>query len=313
VTDAEDGRSGGRVDPSRASVTMAFEQAAGATTGGSTPGRRAAPSAGALDRMRESGCLACHGVAQASVGPAYERVGQRYAGRADATTYLMTKIATGSTGVWGDRVMPPFPALAPEVRRAMADYILSLGTGPAKLAPRGQIALNRHAAAAGGVYRLTATYADQPRNGVGPLADTAVVVLRPARIFTRDALDLRRIGLKAGPTPDGTQRVHATVYENDAVITLGRLDLTGVARVAFDLRSPPSRLPLSLELRTDSVSGPLVGRSDVTPAVGEQWYRHAVPVSATGERPLFVVVRSSAQGLGQWNPLVQIDALHFER
>lgn len=312
VTDAEDTRGGRRIDPRRIAVSMTYERSGAPAATGTAVGHRSAPANG-LALITQSGCVGCHGVTQSSIGPAYTRVAQRYASRADAATYLTNKIATGSTGVWSERVMPPHAHLTPEVRRAMADYILSLNAQPGKLPPRGQVALDKHAAAPGGVYRLTAAYTDTPRNGIGALADTAVVVLRPATILVRDALDLRRSALRVAKAPDGTDRPVATVYEDSASVSLGRLDLTGVSRVGFDLRSERSKHPFSVELRADNAGGPLLGRVDVTPSTGEEWYRQVVPVSAGGERSLFVVVRSPVSGLGQWNPVVKLDGIHFER
>ena len=52
---------------------------------------------------------------------------------------------------------------------------------------------------------------------------------------------------------------------------------------------------------------------DVRPTLADRWYVQSVPVSGTGERALFVVLRSSSKEIGQWNPSVTIDALRFER
>ena len=148
---------------------------------GTSAGGQSASVPDGLARIRKSDCLACHGVDNASLGPSYVSVAQKYQSQPDARMKLITKIATGGTGVWGDRVMPPHPSLSEDDRRAMVDYILSLASS--KLPARGRAPLSQHAATPGGTYRLTAIYADQPRNGIGPLADTAVVVLRAPRIL----------------------------------------------------------------------------------------------------------------------------------
>jgi hypothetical protein len=103
------------------------------------------------------------------------------------------------------------------------------------------------------------------------------------------------------------------VYEDSAVISLGRLDLTGVSSASLDLRSEKSMYPFSLELRADGLNGELLGKSDVTPTVAEQWYKASIPVRVGGERALYIVVRSSNKDIGQFNPLVKIDGIHFER
>ena len=128
VTDAEDGTLG-KIDPSRVNVSLTYGPpgAAPAPAGASAGGQSASVPDG-LARIRKSDCLACHGVDNASLGPSYVSVAQKYRAQPDARLKLITKIATGGTGVWGDRVMPPHPSLSEDDRRAMVDYILSLAS-----------------------------------------------------------------------------------------------------------------------------------------------------------------------------------------
>ena len=288
------------------SVSLAYlpPDASASTTPSATDG---------LARMRKSDCLACHGVEQASLGPAYVAVAQRYAGKPEAREHLMAKIVTGGTGVWGDRVMPPHPSLTSEDTRAIVDYILSLSKSSPRLPVRGRASLTQHAAAPGGSYRLTATYADRPRNGIGPLSDTAVVVLRSPRVFASEAVALFGVGITKGSGADNSPHLLATVYSDTAHLFMGRLDLTGVSQVTLDLRSTGGRYAFTVELRADGQTGPVLGSAEVRPAVGEQWYTQSIPVTATGERALYVVLRTSQREIGQFNPLVTLDAVRFER
>jgi cytochrome c len=308
VTDAEDGALGRGIDASRVNVSLSYGGAPVASA--ADPGHQAASEPDGLARMRRSDCLACHGVDQASLGPSYVSVAQRYQGRTDAMRHLVTKIATGGTGVWGDRVMPPHPSLSEEDRRAMASYILSLASS--KLPASGRASLAQHAAAPGGAYRLTATYADQARNGVRSLADTAVVVLRAPRLLAGNAVSLRNIGPGTGRGMDSTSHLLATVYADTAHLNMGTLDLTGVTRVTFELRSP-AQYPFTLELRDGGPTGALLGSATVRPATPDRWYTQPVPISATGERALYVVLKTSVQGIGQFNNLVTMDGVRFER
>ena len=307
VADAEDGQLNRGIDARRVAVTLAYV--------GGTPvaGRQPPAPADGFARIKKSDCLACHGVEQASVGPAYVRVAQRYAGQPDARQRLMAKIISGGSGVWGDRMMPPHPSLTTDDTRAIVEYILSLNTTAARLPVHGDAPLAQHVAAPGGTYHLKATYADRPRHGIGSLADTAEVVLRSPHVLTRDAITLRNVGLKTGAGPDSAMRPQATVYSDTAHFSAGRFDLTGVARVTLDLRSPKLLHPFTLELRADSAAGPLLGSAKVQPAVGDQWYTRSIVLSASGEHTLFVVFRSPAEKIGQFNPLVTVDALGFER
>ena len=178
--------------------------------------------------------------------------------------------------------------------------------------PRGRAPLSRHAASPGGAYRLTAIYADQPRNGVRSLADTAVVVLRAPRVPVATAGSLRGIGLGTGQGSDGTSHLLATVYADTASLSLGALDLSGVSRVTVELRSP-AKYPFTIELRDGSPTGAVLGSTEVKPATPQQWYTQSVPLSASGEHAVYVVVRTSVKDIGQFNNLVAIDGLRFER
>ena len=312
VTDAEDGARGRRIDPGRVKVSLAYAPAA-SDGAPATAGHQPVAATDGLARIKRSDCLACHAVDHVSVGPAYTRVAERYVGHPEAMQQLMTKIVTGGSGVWGDRMMPPHPSLTPEDTRAIVTYILSLSSSAPSLPARGRAALSRHAAAPGGSYRLTASYADTPRNGVGSLSDSAVVVLRAPRVLASDAVNFTDIGMRKATGSDGASRLVAVAYAANASLFMGALDLTGVSQITFDLLSTEGRHPFSIEVHTDNASGPTVGRADVRPSVGGKWYTQSVPVSGRGERPLYVVLKSTTQGIGQFNALVTIDAMRFER
>jgi hypothetical protein len=126
------------------------------------------------------------------------------------------------------------------------------------------------------------------------------------------ALATRNIGLGTGPGSDGTSHLLATVYADTSHLFMGMLDLTGVSRVTAELRSP-AKYPFTLELRDGSPTGALLGSTEVRPGTQEQWYTQSVPIAVTGEKALYVVLRTSVQGIGQFNQLVTIDALRFER
>ena len=57
----------------------------------------------ALALAGKHNCLACHNLSQRIVGPAFVDIGRRYAGKVD---YLVAKIKSGGSGVWGPVPMP---------------------------------------------------------------------------------------------------------------------------------------------------------------------------------------------------------------
>jgi cytochrome c551/c552/cytochrome c5 len=83
--------------------------ATAAVPGGATAGPQAL--------AQNNGCLACHGVDKAIVGPAFVDVGKRYRDNKDAGTMLTNKVRQGGSGVWGSAMMPP-QANVPEAELA---------------------------------------------------------------------------------------------------------------------------------------------------------------------------------------------------
>jgi cytochrome c551/c552 len=60
-------------------------------------------SKAALALIQKSGCVACHMVDKKLVGPSFQDVGKKHAGKTD---YLAGKIKSGGSGVWGAIPMP---------------------------------------------------------------------------------------------------------------------------------------------------------------------------------------------------------------
>lgn len=60
----------------------------------------------------KQGCLGCHAAAVKLVGPSYQDVAARYAGKADAAATLAQRMRAGGSGQWGDVPMPPAVCVA---------------------------------------------------------------------------------------------------------------------------------------------------------------------------------------------------------
>ncbi|MBC7418730.1 MAG: hypothetical protein H7325_11310 [Pedobacter sp.] len=76
--------------------------------------------------LAKSDCLACHNEQTKIVGPAYIAVAAKYAINLANINYLVGKIISGGSGVWGDIPMSPHPTLAKTDAKLMVQYILSL-------------------------------------------------------------------------------------------------------------------------------------------------------------------------------------------
>ena len=84
-----------------------------------------AMSASADQKLAEKkNCLACHGISQKIVGPAFKDVAAKYGSQADAAKMLAEKIQKGAVGTWGQVPMPPNDVNAAEAK-TLADWVLS--------------------------------------------------------------------------------------------------------------------------------------------------------------------------------------------
>jgi len=61
---------------------------------------------------QKSGCLMCHGLQNAIIGPAYKDVAKKYKDDKTAEARLVEKVKAGGGGVWGKM---PMPANSPKV------------------------------------------------------------------------------------------------------------------------------------------------------------------------------------------------------
>ena len=73
-----------------------------------------------------SNCLACHYLDKRKYGPKLNEVAPKYANDSKAAEKIALRIKGGSTGIWGEDVMPPQPQLSDADALALAKYVLSL-------------------------------------------------------------------------------------------------------------------------------------------------------------------------------------------
>jgi len=118
---------GDLADQRRERVVTAGARASNAGVGSDVP----AQGSGGIDLARRFGCMACHNVTTAIVGPAFRDVAQRYRGdrsgegAPDAQTRLVAKIRNGGSGAWGAVPMPAQSQLAEADARSVVDWILA--------------------------------------------------------------------------------------------------------------------------------------------------------------------------------------------
>jgi len=80
---------------------------------------------------QKSGCLACHSIDKAGMGPAYKEVAEKYKGDKTAETKLIAKVkAGGGGGVWKQKplmtAMPPNSHVKDDDIKTIVQWILTL-------------------------------------------------------------------------------------------------------------------------------------------------------------------------------------------
>ena len=236
----------------------------------------------------ENDCLACHKVAEKSVGPNYTEIAARYAGDGDAREMLAGKIIAGGGGNWGENVMSAHPELAKDDALAMVRYILSLSDKKAAGLPlRGDYAVQLPDDDAGtGVYILRAAYQDKGAQGLPGLTSEKTVVLRNANlnVFGFDTYEKVRKMTFGGRNlllPDAP----------GAYMVLKDVSLAGVEALNVTAMAPKPQVNAiggAVELHLGAPDGPLVGKSDYLEAT-EQFNPNAAPAA-----PLHIPVTTPA-------------------
>ncbi len=252
-----------------------------------------------------SDCKACHGLNQKSVGPAYIDVAKKYKGRSRAEAMLSAKIINGGGGVWGEQAMSAHPQLTKDEATDMVRYILSLADD--KVNQRQPLAGNYtpNAQTKDGAYVLSATYTDRGNAGISPITESATVALRNPTIKAVSYDEKKEIMNYKLPN---TNNDAAIGLGNGSFVAYKNLDLTDISDVVANVFVPVQTAGGTLELRTDSPTGPLLG--DVEAKVGTMGpvkIPFKAPVNGTHNLYL-VFVNPNAGG----KPIMAVDGLTFE-
>ena len=83
----------------------------------------ASPAFANLDLAKKNACMACHAVDKKLVGPAYQDVAKKYAGK--SADELAKSIKAGGSGKWGAVPMPAQPGLSDADLKTLATWVLA--------------------------------------------------------------------------------------------------------------------------------------------------------------------------------------------
>jgi cytochrome c len=253
----------------------------------------------------KSGCNACHGIDNPSIGPSYASVAVKYESNPEGKNYLVQKITNGGGGVWGERQMPSHSHLPNGDIEAMVDYVLSLSpnqqSSPKNRVPtRGILNLNQHSKGnPNGTYLLTISYQDNGANGIPPILRREQVVLRNPKMLAAEA-DYFKGTAKANW--EDSKLVKFT--ENQSYIGFYDIDLTGVKKLEFSVDS--NKKTGWFEVRVGGADGRLIGK---TPVISEdnrpknnknKWFDCSVEIeSMTGREDVYIIFQTET-GVDIW-------------
>jgi cytochrome c len=228
--------------------------------------------------MQQADCLGCHKSEAASIGPDFASIAARYRGGDGTRERLAQSTISGSSGIWGDAIMPAHPDLSLPEARSIASYILSFGDGSTGTESilGGILHFNQHIEAdamgvVAGVYHIEGSYADKGANGVPALTGSKRIELvwPKLRMDAADGGDLNMLF----DIPDNEMIPDEARFLIGEKVALARggshlfysnLDLSGIHAIDFDIVS--SRLITSggtLQLRLDSPGGEILGSIEV--------------------------------------------------
>jgi cytochrome c len=83
----------------------------------------ASPAMANLALAQKNACMACHAVDKKLVGPSYQDVAKKYAGK--SADELAKSIKAGGSGKWGAVPMPAQAALSDADAKTLATWILA--------------------------------------------------------------------------------------------------------------------------------------------------------------------------------------------
>lgn len=261
----------------------------------------------------KSGCNACHGVDNASVGPSYSDVANRYETNAGAAKLLVQKVINGGSGVWGERLMPSHSHLQESDIVQIVDYILSLSPNAAinlknRREIEGMVNLNQHNNQ--GIYILTASYRDKGANGIAPILRREQLVLRHPLVLAADA-DYFNGTAKANN--QDSRLVKFT--ENRSYIGFQKIDLNQIENLILSI--DPNRREGWFEVRLDSPEGALIGKTEVLSNKlrpqnsKERWFDINIPLQTVQNSADIYLIFQTETGVDIWNSFL-LNTVYFK-
>jgi cytochrome c551/c552 len=249
--------------------------------------------------MMSSDCKSCHKINEKSIGPSFTQVAQRRKNELRPSNYIMDVILKGSSGKWGENVMPAHPTMKGGDAKQIAEFILSLAADNAKrkslppigtVTPKPQITQKQNT-----YFAINASYTDLGSAGVKPLTGANRVILRS------NIIDAGQIRTMTGFTSkDSSGNKYLVFPTKEGSLKVNKVDLTGIKSVVLMGFGAGAAGSYTVEVRTNDATGNVVGKGKLT-AGNKQPVSLAIPIQSGGNgniQDVFIVVRADGPAGG---------------
>jgi cytochrome c len=234
-------------------------------------------------------CTGCHQEQTDSVGPAFQKIADRYVLIDDPKAYLKNSIAAGSTGKWGQHQMPAHDFLTDGTVNLLVDYILSLKSKMPSLPLQAQLPKQTEE----GAYQLKATYSDQGVLGLSAITQEKSFTLGSPIVLASSLVN--HLGEQNGVRLRNVDGLRTLAMSGDKTqVLLGQIDLNGVNTITLSQKYL-SELShnVDFELKAGSASGHTIasGRFNYQDAKQQDVVEMALDVNEVNTyEPLYLVV-----------------------
>jgi cytochrome c len=227
--------------------------------------------------MNESDCKGCHALAKKSVGPSFTAVALRYS-LADVNK-LAAKVISGGNGAWGNEAnMAAHPQLSKEDASEIIRYILSLKEVAGSLKTSGAVT----PAIANGGYQFSAKYTDR-----GGLTTESALLLRSPEVPATQATAQYKVVQRNV----GKGLVRMAYMTPESWMVFKDIDMTGVTAISSEFYF--TKLSGIFELHVDSLSGPVIGKMELTDNLSKMQAATAAIVTTNGKHPVFCIFKAT--------------------
>ncbi len=305
VSDKEDGVLGVGIDPTSVNFYRMYGQVEGLSESSG------AASAG-LELILNSDCRSCHALNEASVGPSYYSIAQRYMGDSTVVDRLAKTIISGGSGVWGEWVMSAHPQLTLDEATEMVKYILSVSQVKIESVPlEGKHVFDLHPPAKEEQekYVFKADYTDKGNAPATPLKTEKSWVFRPPLLKAITCDEHFHCDLN-------TYSQSVRFNDDQAYIAFKDIDLTGIRSITLGIDTILTHG--GMEIRIGKPDGQLLGEAAIKLATAVKQGGapdHALLTIPIGEQEvatnIYVIYRNTAKAIE--DTTVQLNWILFNR